>query len=372
MGARVSVLEDRHIELGATMADWNDMSVAWTYATSNDEEHAAVREKAGLLDLSALKKAHVKGPDAEAAVDYLLPRDMTKLEPGRAVYSTILNEKGGIDDDAIVYRLGQDHFLIVYGTGECEAAMNKAVAGRNANWNLDDDMHCLSLQGPVAVDFLNQYSELDVHALKYFGQTETKLFGMNCLLARTGYTGERGYDIFASANVAGDIWDQILDKGTSLGIKPFSFVCLNTVRIEAGLLFYPFDMNTEHTPWEAGLGWSVAIDKSADYIGKVEVLNRRDKESTNFVGIIANHDAAIGEPIAGGEVVLCNDKSVGVVTASLFSNRLNKSIALAQVEPSCAPVGTDVQVKGADKIMTGKISALPFYDPKKLRPRGLA
>ena len=369
MGNRTSVLESRHIDLGAGLADWNDMAVAWTYATSNDEEHAAVREAAGLIDLSGLRKVHIKGPDAEAAADYLLPRDMKILEPGRSVYSTILNDDGGIDDDAIVYRLEADHFLVVYGTGDCPTQLDKAVAGRNATWELDDDMHCLSLQGPAALDFLNENASIDVSGLKYFAQENTSLFGKDCLLARTGYTGERGYDIFASADVAGHIWDSILEKGASRGIKPFSFVCLNTVRTEAGLLFYPFDMSTDHTPWEAGLGWSVATKKEADYIGKAAVLAKKGKEKIKFVGILADHNEAVGEPIAGGEKVLNGgNNEIGVMTACLYSSRLKQSIGFAQINAANAAEGTAVTING----ISGKIVSLPFYDPEKLKPRGLA
>lgn len=369
MGSRTSALESRHVKLGATLADWNDMQVAWTYDRPIDDEHNAIRDAAGLIDLSALRKVHLTGPEAEAAADYLLPRDMTTLSVGRAVYSTILNEAGGIDDDAIVYRLGAHHFLIVYGTGDTASALDKAVAGRNAQWRLDDDMHCISLQGPKALELLNANSSMDVSELSYFAQSDTELFGKPCLLARTGYSGERGYDVFASATFVGDIWDDILEAGANDGVLPFSFVGLNTVRIEAGLLFYPFDMSPDHTPWEAGLGWSVPTSKPGDYIGKSAVMARKGNEKIKFVGILADHSEAVGEPIAGGEEVLnAAGQKIGVMTAALYSNRLNQSIGFAQVDAGHAATDAAVTVKG----VSAKIASLPFYDPDKLRPRGLA
>ena len=370
MGSRVSVIESRHVDLGAGLADWNDMAVAWTYATTNDEEHAAVREAAGLIDLSGLRKIHVTGNDAEAAMNYLLPRDVTKVEVGRSIYTTLLNDEGGIDDDAIVYRLAAKHFLIVFGTGDTVKQLEKACAGRDARYELDDDMHCLSLQGPLAMDFLNAHTPIDLSAMKYFAQQETTLFGHKVILARTGYSGERGYDIFVHSESACDVWDEILNQGQSQGIRPFSFVCLNTIRIEAGLLFYPFDMSAEQTPEEAGLGWTVAKDKAADYIGKAAVLARLGKEKSKFVGIVANHTAAVGEPIAGGEKVIHGNKEVGKITASLYSNRLQQSVAFAQIDPSVA-VGSDITVQGAEQQFSGKVTTLPFYDPEKLKPRGL-
>lgn len=369
MGTRTSALESRHEALGASLADWNDMQVAWTYSQHTDDEHRAVREAAGLIDLSALRKVHITGPDAEAAADYLLPRDMTSLSIGRAVYSTILNEEGGIDDDAIIYRLGDEHFLLVFGTGETVPALDKAIAGRDASWRLDDDMHCISLQGPKALALLDANSPMDVASLKYFAQGETSVYGKPCILARTGYTGERGYDIFASADVVGDIWDAILEDGKSQGVLPFSFVGLNTVRIEAGLLFYPFDMTTTHTPWEAGLGWSVAADKAADYIGKDAVVAKKGKEKIKFVGVLAESDQAVGEPIAGGEPIMnSNGTKIGAMTAALYSNRLKQSIGFAQVDANQSDPGTAVSING----IAAKIAPLPFYDPEKLKPRGLA
>lgn len=368
MGGRVSVLENRHVELGAGLEDWNDMAVAWTYTTSVDEEHAAVRDAAGLFDLSALRKFHIKGPDALATVDYLLPRDMTQVSVGKAAYTTILTDDGGIDDDAIIYRLAEDHFLLVFGTGDTVKQIEKAARGRDVTYALDDEMHCLSLQGPIAVDFLNEHTPLDLHELKYFHQQETTLFGHKVLIARTGYSGERGYDLFVSGDAAGDIWDKILEKGTSVGILACSFVCLNTIRIEAGLLFYPFDMSTETSPWEAGLGFSVSTTKEADFIGKQKVMERKGNERIHLVGIVADHDDAVGEPIAGGEKVYHAGKEVGKVTASLWSNRLVQSIALAHISPGAASVGTDVIIDGKATV-TGKVVSLPFYDPEKTRTR---
>ena len=117
MGKRVSALERKHVELGAGLVDWNDMAVAWSYYTDVDEEHAAVRESAGLFDLSGLRKMHIKGKDAYETVDYLLPRDMTKIYVGKSAYTILLTKEGGVEDDAIIYRLADDHFLLVYGTG---------------------------------------------------------------------------------------------------------------------------------------------------------------------------------------------------------------------------------------------------------------
>jgi len=367
MGNRVSVLTGRHEALGATMADWNDMGVAWTYATDPDKEADACRNAAALIDLSGLRREHVKGPDAAAVVDYLLPRNMEIIYPGKSGYSTILTEEGGVADDVIVYRLADDHFLIATGTGDSDTAMKKATAGKDVTVEEDDNLHILALQGPIAHEILDANSPDDIAGLKFFHQMETTVFGVPAIVSRTGFTGERGYEIFAAADVAGALWDSILEAGKDKGVMPLSFVGLNMLRIESALLFHPFDVSENESAWEAGLGWSVGKEKG-NYIGKAANEARKGNETKIFSGIVCDADVACGEPIAGGEKIYANGEEVGYVTAALFSTRLNKSVALCYLKPGIE-VGAAVEVKGAIDC-SATVSALPFYDPEKLRPRG--
>jgi glycine cleavage system T protein (aminomethyltransferase) len=374
MGNRVSVLESRHEALGATLADWNDMAVAWTYDADPDAdpdgEADATRNAAGLIDLSALRRVHIKGPDAFAAVDYLLPRNMDVIYPGKSGYSTVLTEDGGVADDVIVYRLAEDHFMIAFGTGETVPALIKAVTGKNLSVDYDDDTHIIALQGPIAHTLLDANSPDDIDALKFFHQIETTLFDKACIVSRTGFTGERGYEIFASAEVVGELWDAILEAGADQGIKPLSFVGLNTLRIESALLFHPFDVSENQTPWEAGLGWSIGKEKN-DYIGKAACEAAQGKERMVFAGIVADANVAIGEPIAGSERIHLDGEMVGYVTAALYSTRLQQSIALCYLKPEAAAEGTQVEVRGAINC-SASVCSLPFYDKEKLKPRGLA
>lgn len=369
MGNRVSVLTARHEALGATMADWNDMGVAWTYATDPDKEADACRTAAALIDLSGLRREHVKGPDAAAFVDYLLPRNMDIIYPGKSGYSVILTEEGGVADDVIVYRLADDHFLIASGTGDSDSAMKKAAAGRDVTIEEDDNLHIIALQGPIAHEILGANSPDDIAGLKFFHQIEATVFGKPCIVSRTGFTGERGYEIFATADVVGDLWDAILEAGKDKGVMPLSFVGLNILRTEAALLFHPFDVSENESAWEADLGWSIAKEKG-DYIGKAANEARKGKETKKFSGIICDADVPCGEPIAGGEKIFADGAEVGYVTAAMYSSRLKKSIALCYLKPGI-DVGTKVEVKGSIDC-TATVSALPFYDPEKLRPRGLA
>lgn len=367
MGKRISALESRHVDLGAGLLDWNDMAVPWTYHTHVDEEHAAVREAAGLFDISANRKIHIEGKDAFATVNFLLTRDMSKVYVGKSAYSLILNEDGGIEDDAIVYRWADDHYILVVGSGGASRQLEKAARGRDVTVRLDDDLHLLSLQGPAAVDFLDRHSSMDVHELRYFHHAQTTIFDHKIALSRTGYSGERGYEIFATSDVVANVWDEILLHGKRDGIRPCSFTCINAVRIEAGLHFFPFDMSPTTTPWEVGLGWAVSTTKS-DYIGKEGAQRKRGNEQLHFVGVIANHDEAVGKPIAGGEKIFANGKEAGVMTASLYSRRLRQSIGFAHIKPFAAEIGTPIVIHGPVTV-TGTVAKLPFYDPDKSRCR---
>jgi aminomethyltransferase len=361
MGNRVSALTSRHEALGATMADWNDMGVAWTYATDPDKEADACRNAAALIDLSGLRREHIKGPDASAVVDYLLPRNMDVIYPGKSGYSTILTDEGGVADDVIIYRLADDHYLMASGTGDSDTAMAKATAGKDVTVEEDDNLHIIALQGPIAHEILDANSPDNIAEVAFFHQIETTLFGKPAIVSRTGFTGERGYEIIATADVVGDLWDAILEAGKDKGVMPLSFVGLNILRIEAALLFHPFDVSENESVWEAGLGWSVGKEKG-DYIGKAANEARKGQETKKFSGIVADADVAVGEPIAGGEKIFQNGEEVGYVTAALYSTRLNKSIALCYLKPSLN-VGDKVEVKGAVEC-SATVSELPFIEAK--------
>ncbi|MGO7426561.1 aminomethyl transferase family protein, partial [Rhizobium ruizarguesonis] len=186
---RFSVLADRHRALGSKLEDWSGMGTAWTYDKDMSEEHVAVRTKAGIMDVSGLKKVHLVGPHAIAVLDSITTRDLTKIYPGRSVYATMLNERGHFTDDCIVYRTGPNSWMLVHGSGSGHEELVKQAAGRNCAVLFDDDLHDLSLQGPIAVDYLAKYVP-GIRDLKYFHHMQTTLFGAPVMISRTGYTGE--------------------------------------------------------------------------------------------------------------------------------------------------------------------------------------
>ena len=358
---RHSALESRHQALGSPLGDWNGMDVPWEYEQDVVKEHLAVRNAAGLFDVSGLKKVHIVGSDATAVANHVCTRDLSIVYPGRSTYAIILNEDGRIADDCIMFHMSPNHVMMVHGGGSGMELLQQSADGKDVNIIFDDDLHDISLQGPASVSFLGQYTPADLQSLKYFHHVPTTLFDRQCMISRTGYSGERGYEIFAKAEDIVPIWDAILENGKSEGIIPCSFNCIDAIRVEAALLFYPYDMTDENTPWEVGLGFAVSQKKKADYRGKDAVMQSIGQEKIRTFGIIADCDTAVD---ADAEVHQDGNK-VGVVTAPVFSPVLNQSIAMVQLKPELAQAGIKLEIKGENVSCTATTSEIPFLDPTK-------
>ncbi|MFT5060599.1 MAG: aminomethyltransferase, partial [Polaromonas sp.] len=266
---RASALAHRHAEIGGELEDWNGMGTAWFYDKTPERakaDYEAIRTKAGLMDVSGLKKCHVVGADAAYVIDRVTTRNVEKIAPGRSTYASILNAEGKFIDDCIIYHLAVNTWMVVHGTGAGMEQLTAVAAGKNCAVLFDDDLHDMSLQGPVSVDFLDQHVK-GIRDLTYFGIMNTRLFGRDVMISRTGYTGERGYEIFCRAKDAVHLWDNILEGGKDMGIRPVQFSTLDLLRTESYLLFYPGD-NSETYPfaneacgdtlWELGLEFTVS------------------------------------------------------------------------------------------------------------------
>lgn len=353
--SRISALASRHIALGSGLEDWNGMGTAWTYHTDPNDEHDAVREAAGMFDMSPLKKVFVRGSDAQGTLDHLTTRDLSKIHPGAAAYLCVLTEKGGIADDAIVSNNGDDEWMIVHGSGDTMALLEASAKGRDVQLEFTDDLHDLSVQGPKSLEILDAHCDIELADLAYFHHAPARLFDHPCRISRTGYSGERGYEIFADASVIGDIWDRLVDAG----VVPCSFTALDKVRIEAGLLFYGYDMTEANTPWEVGLGFTVSKTK-ASFRGRDAALKARGREAIKTVCVDIDHS----DMVAGGETLSIDGRDVGVVNSPCYSHRLGKSLALAHVDPAVI-VGASLTVIGDGINTTANVVAMPIYDPKK-------
>lgn len=358
---RQNALASRHEKLGASFDEWNGMDVALTYEQDLNLEHKAVRTTAGLFDVSALKKVFITGPDALEVCNHMCTRDLTKIYPGKSAYTVILNEKGCITDDGIMFHLSPNNWMLVHSSGASMEQLTKSAADKDVSIKFDDNLHDISLQGPKAVDFLNQYTPVNLPALPYFHQLATTLFGYDCLLSRTGYSGERGYEIFAKAEDIVHIWDNILEKGQPWGIIPCSFTCLDMIRVEANLLFFGYDMTEADTPWDLGIDFVVSKNKQADFRGKTALLAAKNQQKTTTFGIIADCDQAV-DLDAG---VYVGDKRIGKVTAPLYSTVMNKSLAMIRVDLEYAKSGIRVDIRGENVACQATTANVPLYDTNK-------
>ena len=368
---RFSTLGDRHRALGSDLEDWSGMGTAWSYNADAEAEYMAIRTKAGLMDVSGLKKVHITGAAASHVVERATTRNMEKLMPGRSVYATMLNDAGKFVDDCVIYRTGPNAFMVVHGSGQGHEQLTMAATGRDVSVRFDDNLHDLSLQGPLAVDFLEKHVP-GIRQLNYFNQMQTSLFGKPVMISRTGYTGERGYELFCRGQDAPMIWDRILDEGAAMGIIPCRFTTLDLLRTESYLLFFPYD-NSEMYPfenegpgdtlWELGLDFTVSPGK-VGFRGAEEHYRLKGRERFKIWGLVLEGKNAPGN----GAPVMRDGKQVGVVTQAMHSPLNNHTIAIARLPVDCANNDTKLVVNCADH---GEIAAtthsMPFYDIEKKR-----
>lgn len=366
---RFSALADRHRALGSALEDWSGMGTAWSYDADPTAEYMAIRTKAGLMDVSGLKKVHITGAGASHVIDRATTRNVEKLMPGRAVYACMLNDGGKFVDDCVIYRTGPNAFMVVHGSGQGFEQLTMAAEGRDVSIRFDDNLHDLSLQGPLAVDYLAKHVP-GIRDLNYFGILQTSLFGVPAMITRTGYTGERGYELFVRGQDAGMVWDRILDEGKEMGIIPCRFTTLDLLRTESYLLFFPYD-NSEMYPfedqpcgdtlWELGLDFTVSPGKTG-FRGAEEHYRLKGRERFKIWGLRLEGDKAPGN----GAPVFRDGKQVGVVTQAMHSPLNNWTVAIARLPVDCANAGTKLTVHCAEH---GEIAAvtspMPFLDPEK-------
>ncbi len=361
---RTSELASRHTALGSGLEDWNGMGTAWSYNSDPNDEHDAVREAVGLFDMSPLKKVYLRGPDAAKVADHVITRDMTKIYPGKSAYGAILTEQGTVCDDVIIANNDDNEWLACHGSGETMERLQESAQGLNVDIELDNDLHNISVQGPKAMELLDAHTPLDLGAMAYFHHQPAELFGHQCRISRTGYSGEKGYEVLVDRSKVCDVWDSLLGHGESMGVMPCSFTALDKVRIEAALLFFGYDMTAEHSPWEVGLGFTVNRNKG-EFRGKDKVFELEGQERFKLAGIEIDHNDAL----IGGEKLMHNGEEVGVINSPGYSHRLGKSLALVHLNPSATAAGTQLEVVGENGSYSALVSNIPFYDSTKSRVR---
>lgn len=359
-------LYDRIVELKARMvpfAGW-EMPVQYTGISS---EHEAVRTKAGMFDISHMGKFALQGPNLVEAFQSLVPSDLSRLQPGEAQYTVLLNAHAGILDDIIFYYQGMD---LATNQQRGMAIVNAATKSRDKAWivaqledkqvdfqDLSREKVLIAVQGPQALTYLQEFVKENLAAIKFFGHLEATLWDKPAFIARTGYTGEDGFEVMLDPDVGEQLWQGLL----AAGVTPCGLGARDTLRLEAAMALYGQDVDDRTTPLEAGLGWLVHLDSKGSFMGR-QALEKQKAEgvSKRLVGLemqgrgIARHDYP----------VLSDGNEVGIVTSGTMSPTLGKAIALAMVPTNLAKVGQQLDVEIRGKTYPAIVVKRPFYRSK--------
>ena len=364
---RYTPLRERHEALGASFTDFGGWQMPVRY-TSDLAEHHAVREAAGIFDISHMAEFTVRGADAAAYLDYALAGRLSAMTVGKAKYSLLLTADGGIVDDVIVYRLQDDDYLIISNAGNRDA-VREALAARTDGFDVavldvSDDYALIAVQGPAAEQILTQVAGIDEVSIpwseqKYYAWASARFLGEPLLLARTGYTGEDGFELLVRAGDAAALWDAVTVAGAAYGLVPAGLAARDTLRLEAGMPLYGHELSLETKPAQAGLGRVVVTDKET-FVGKGATDAAAD--APVLVGLVAEGRRA-GR---AGYAVVAEDSSVlGEITSGALSPTLGHPIAMAFVAPSSADEGTAVFLDVRGTKIPATVTALPFYRRKK-------
>ncbi|MER7056412.1 glycine cleavage system aminomethyltransferase GcvT [Streptomyces sp. NPDC000351] len=371
---RRTALDATHRALGATMTDFAGWDMPLRYGSERDE-HLAVRSRAGLFDLSHMGESTVTGPQATELLNFALVGNIGTVKPGRARYTMICREDGGILDDLIVYRLdetgaGTPHYMVVANASNAQVvldALTERAAGFDAEVRDDRDAYALlAVQGPESPAILASLTDAGLDGLKYYAGLPGTVAGVPALIARTGYTGEDGFELFVKPEHAVELWQALTVAGEDAGLVPCGLSCRDTLRLEAGMPLYGHELSTALTPFDAGFGRVVKFEKEGDFVGRAALAEAAERAAATpprvLVGLVAEGrrvPRAGYQVVAGGEVV-------GEVTSGAPSPTLGKPIAMAYVDPAHAAPGTagvGVDIRGSHEPY--EVVALPFYKRQK-------
>jgi aminomethyltransferase len=325
------------------------------------QEHRAVREVAGMFDISHMGKFQLRGSGVLAALDRLVPSDLTKLQPGQAQYTVLLTTEGGIIDDLIIYPQGE-----VDGAEQVTVIVNAATCEKDKDWftahlpseislqDLSREWVLLAVQGPQALERLQPLVSLELTCLERFGHAVSPLFGQAAFIARTGYTGEDGVEVMLPIDAGRQLWQALLEHE----VTPCGLGARDTLRLEAAMALYGQDIDEHTSPLEAGLGWLVHLDKASDFMGRAALAQQKATGvSRRLVGLEMS-----GRNIARhGYPVLAEGAIVGEVTSGTWSPTLERAIALAYVPGDQANIGRSLGVDIRGKVCPARVVKKPFY-----------
>jgi aminomethyltransferase len=363
---RRTALYDAHLALGARVVPFAGFEMPVQY-TSILKEHEAIRKRAGLFDLSHMAQFSITGADVGTWAETLTTNKIANMKPGQARYNIFTNEHGGAHDDVIFYRLDDNRWLLVVNAGNADKMWAHVSANRSGDVelkNLHGEYALIAIQGPRSVEWLQPYVEADLTPVKYYACAETRVRGTRdpIVIARTGYTGEDGFELFLPSDEATGVWDLLLAENRERGLEPCGLGARDVLRLEAGMALYGHELTEEITPLQAGLSWAIKFDKPA-FTGKDALIAQRDSgDYPRIVGLTMEGRV----PARAGYPVLADGVRVGEIRSGSFGPTVQKNIATALVEPSAAADGTRLEVEVRGTRHPAVVTPQQFYK----RPKG--
>ncbi len=361
---KVTPLNARHRALGAKMVDFGGWDMPVQYH-SILKEHEAVRQRAGLFDVSHMGVFDLKGPDALAAIQYLIPNDASRLTAGKGLYTQLCNPQGGTIDDLLIFCLNAEHWWLIVNAGNRDKDFEwiaSQLTGFDAQLSsLADNTGIIALQGPSAADILSRICELDLNpvSLPAFSIRATEIQGHKVMLSRSGYTGEDGFEIYVPYAQIEAVWDSLLTAGQTDGLEPVGLGARDTLRLEAAMPLYGHELDDQTSPLSAGLGWSVKLQKAADFIGKQALITEKEQGLTKVrVGFVLEGKRAPRQDYT----LWLDDQQIGVVTSGSLSPSLGYPIGMGYIQLQAGqelPESFDVDIRGQRH--PARRVKLPFY-----------
>lgn len=358
-------LFDDYASYGGKTIDFGGWELPVQFS-SIKEEHEAVRTKAGLFDVSHMGEIIVTGSSSEAFLQKIMTNDVSKLVNGQAQYTAMCYEDGGIVDDLLVYKVEDNHYLLVVNAGNIEKDfdwMKQFVTEDVELVNKSDEYGLLALQGPLAQEILQKLTSKPLDEIGFFRfANNVEVAGKSVLISRTGYTGEDGFEIYASSNDVRDLWSDILKAGKEDGLLPCGLGARDTLRFEACLPLYGQELSKDISPLEAGLGFVVKLKKEQDFNGKAVLADQKENgvpRKSIGIEMIDKGIPRTGYPVYAGET------QVGIVTTGTQSPTLKKNIGLVLIDATFAEIGKELEVEIRNKRLKAVTVATPFYKRAK-------
>jgi aminomethyltransferase len=352
-------------EFGGKTIDFGGWELPVQFS-SIKEEHEAVRTRAGLFDVSHMGEVEVKGQDSLSYLQKMVTNDVAKLADGGALYTAMCYENGGTVDDLLVYKLAENHFLLVINAANIEKDyqwLSQHTEGDVQLENLSETTAQLALQGPAAITVLQKLTAADLSKVGTFKfQQDVDICGKKTLISRTGYTGEDGFEIYCNAGDAAGLWREILTAGKSEGVLPCGLGARDTLRFEATLALYGQELSPDISPLEAGIGFAVKLNKAVEFFGKKALIEQKAQGLTRKLVGIEMIDRGIPRH---GYQIFADGQQIGEVTTGTQSPTLKKNIGLALIKTDYSKLGQEVEVEIRGKRLKAKVVPTPFYKRTK-------